>query len=354
MFWVVFGLSISSAWGNGQGTTLRGLLGELAGQGHRVLFYERDLPYYRQHRDGLDFSPIELELYTDWNEVRQKALAAAASADVVLFTSFCPEGARIQAECFERGRACLAFYDLDTPVTLAGLRQREARILDYLLPGHIPQFAHYFSFSGGPILEQLRRQWGARACHALYLGVDPRHFQRTPPRPEFLCRLGFAGTYAPDRQSKLEQNLLSPARHHPEWRFLLAGAQYPPALSLPANLGVYEHLRPTELPRFYSSCDWVLNLTRGDMCAAGYSPSARLFEAAACGAAIVSDSWPGLEEFFQPGEEIEVLEAGRTLDVILCQDEGRRRALGERARRRVLEEHSLAMRTRQLLAALAA
>ncbi len=354
MFLVVFGLSLSSAWGNGQVTTLRGLLGELARQGHRVRFYERDLPYYRHHRDGLDFSPVELVLYSDWNEVRRDALTVVTSADVVLFTSFCPQGARIQAECFGRGCDCLIFYDLDTPVTLAGMRQREARILDYLLPEHIPRFAHYFSFSGGPILEELRRQWSARACHALYLGVDPQFFQRTPPRPEFACQLGFVGTYAADRQGKLERNLLAPARQHPEWRFLLAGAQYPPTLMLPANLAVYEHLRPAELPQFYSSCDWVLNLTRGDMCAAGYSPSARLFEAAACGAALLSDCWPGLETFFQPGEEIEVLEAGKDLVAILRQSESRRRAMGERARQKVLEEHSLAVRSRQLLAVLAA
>ncbi len=354
MRWVVFGLSLSSSWGNGQVTTMRGILGELARRGHRVRFYERDLPYYRRHRDRINFGALELVLYANWMEARQEALASAAAADIVLFTSFCPEGARIQQECFARCRNCIAFYDLDTPVTLAGLRRREPRILDYLLPAHIPQFARYFSFSGGPILSELIRDWGARGCQALYLGVDPERFRPLPAQAEFRCRLGFAGTYAADRQAKLERYLLAPARHRPEWKFLLAGAQYPATLALPPNLGFFEHLRPDELPAFYSSCDWVLNLTRGEMCAAGYSPSARLFEAAACGAAMLSDAWPGLEDFFRPGEEVVMLEDGGGLEQALRMPPRARRALGRRARRRVLAEHSLEARARQLLAALGA
>ena len=353
MFWVVFGLSLSSSWGNGQVTTLRGLLGELTRRGERVRFYERDQPYYRRHRDAPDLAPIELVFYSDWEAAREEALASAAAADVVLFTSFCPQGARIQAECFARGRQPILFYDLDTPVTLAGLRAGEARILDYLLPAHVPEFRHYFSFSGGPILETLAREWGARGCRPLYLGVDPERFRRLPPRPEYRCRLGFAGTYAADRQAKLERYLLAPAARCPAGRFLLAGAQYPPR-QWPSNLVFFEHLSPSELPYFYSSCDWVLNLTRGEMCAAGYSPSARLFEAAACEAALLTDDWPGLEEFFRPGEEIQVLGSDDRLDALLGASASRRRELGRRARARVLEQHSLAARAGQLLAALGA
>src|SRR5581483_548045 len=115
--------------------------------------------------------------------------------------------------------------------------------------------------------------------------------------------LSYLGTYSLDRQPVLERLLIEPARRAPQLRFAVAGAQYPDGIEWPANVERIEHVAPAEHPEFYASSRFTLNVTRADMVRAGYSPSVRLFEAAACGVPIISDYWQGLETFFQPGEE---------------------------------------------------
>jgi spore maturation protein CgeB len=128
-------------------------------------------------------------------------------------------------------------------------------------------------------------------------------------------------------------------------KFIVAGPMYPPSVRWPANVEHISHLAPAYHPRLYSSSDFVLNVTRREMVMAGYSPSVRLFEAAACGATIISDTWPGMDWFFTPGQEI--LLATSSEDVVRWLQAGCMPEIGQRAQERVLTEHTSAIRAQQ-------
>src|SRR5207248_6346323 len=152
-------------------------------------------------------------------------------------------------------------------------------------------------------LDELRYTWGARNAEALYCAIDPELYRPAPTDPRFECLLGYMGTYAADRQPRLESLLIETARMRPTDRFVIAGAQYPP-MDLPENVHRETHLYPRDHAAFYSSNFATLNLTRDAMRRYGWSPASRLFEAAACGACIMSDTWPGLETLLEPGREV--------------------------------------------------
>jgi spore maturation protein CgeB len=339
---VVLGLSLSSSWGNGHATTYRALLSALARRGHDVLFLERDVPWYAQARDLTDPGYCRLALYRNMEELELHA-AEVAQADAVIVGSYVPEGIAVVDWVLTRGRGVTAFYDIDTPVTLAAV---DAGKCEYLAARQIADFDVYFSFTGGPVLDRLETSYGARAARALYCSVDPSLYRPLQVKPRW--HLGYLGTYSPDRQPALEQLLIEPARRRPEMRFAVAGPQYPDTRSWPTNVEHISHLPPAEHPRFYSSLGWALNVTRVDMIAAGYSPSVRLFEAAACGAPVISDAWPGLETIFKPQSEI--LIALNTSDVLKALDmpKQQRSRIGMAARRRALAEHTAERRAAQL------
>lgn len=346
---VIFGLVVSSAWANGHATSWRALIGALTERGHDLTFFERDQRYYAEHRDLRRLTGARLVLYRDWNSVERRALSAAARADVVITTSYCPGGAALQRALFGVRGPRHVFYDMDTPVTLEGLAAGDARVLDYLCAAHIAQFDLYLSFSSGPLLADLSTRWGARAVAPLHLCINAGMHGRGRRVARYAARLGCLATFAADRQPALEALLLAPARRMPGARFTLAGAQYPAGCDWPTNVARWEHVIPGEHAAFYRSSDFTLNLTRAAMRRAGYAPQGRLFEAASCGVPIISDDWPGLEEFFEPGREMVV--ARDTDDVCrTLRDFGghRRRQMAWRARRRVLAEHSGARRAQQL------
>jgi spore maturation protein CgeB len=345
---VVFGLSISSSWGNGHATTFRSLLRAFVARGHEVVFYEWDAPWYRgDHRDLPDPGFCRLQLYPDWNAVRAAAIAEAREADATLVGSYVHEGPRIVDELVDAGVEPLFFYDIDTPVTVAHLRNGGA---EYLRVDQVPFFARYLSFTGGPFLrEVLMDELGARDARPLYCSVDPDLYREVERSPHFEARIAYMGTYAPDRQPVLDEFLVRPARSLPNERFLVAGPQYPPELRWPRNVGHLPHVPPARHPEFYASADWQLNATRADMVAAGWSPSVRLFEAAACGAAMISDRWAGIEEFFTPGREILLPRSGdEVVDILTGTHPDDRRAVGRRARERVLARHTSARRAEEL------
>jgi spore maturation protein CgeB len=340
---VVFGLSLSSAWGNGHATTYRGLCRELAQLGWEITFVERDVEWYRRNRDLLDPSYCELVFYDD--RLPTAVADRVAAADAVLVGSYVPNGAAIVDWLADRGRPML-FYDIDTPITLSQLRT--CGEVDYLRADQIPSFAAYLSFSGGPALDELRTRWHAQRAEALYCAVDPAAYARVDPDPRFACWFGYMGTYAADRQPALETLLIETARHHPTAEFLIAGAQYP-ELPLPGNVRRVEHVYPRDHAAFYSSGAATLNLTRAAMRAYGWSPASRLFEAAACEACIISDTWPGLDELFEPGREILLATSGAEVEGHLSTlTTARRAALGAAARQRVLREHTFAQRAAAL------
>jgi spore maturation protein CgeB len=351
---VVFGLALSSSWGNGHATTYRALLRAFAARGHTVSFWEWDAPWYRgEHRDlpAPDFAT--LHLYDQWDRVAERATAEAREADAVLVGSYVNGGPRVIDALAGAGVEPLFFYDIDTPVTVAALRRGGA---EYLRCDQVPRFTRYLSFTGGPFLsEVLEAELGAREARPLYCSVDTGRYHPVAPDPELASDLGYMGTYAPDRQPVLERFLMEVARRLPERRFQVAGPQYPADVDWPPNVLHRPHLPPARHAAFYSSCDWQLNATRADMVAAGWSPSVRLFEAAACGAAMISDPWRGLEAFFVPGREILLPATGEEVaEIVRSTHPDDRRAIGAAARRRILAEHTAAHRAAELEALLGA
>lgn len=335
---VILGLTITSSWGNGHATTYRALVKALAARGHFIHFIEKDVEWYRNNRDLPDPDYCRVMIYESWKKSRVAIRKEAASADIIVIGSYFPDGIAA-AEELAQGAVPMIFYDIDTPVTLAALR-RDGRT-EYLDPAMIPAYAAYLSFTGGSVPRELERKFGSPHAVPLYCSVDAALYVRSTPRVEFRSDLGYLGTYAADRQPKLMELLDQPARSLPERNFLVAGPMYPPETTWASNVRHLTHVYPRDHPALYSSSRFTLNITRADMVAAGYSPSVRLFEASACGAAIISDCWPGIEEFFTPGEEI-LLASSRdeVIDYMENVSEQQARRIGEAARQRILEKHT--------------
>jgi spore maturation protein CgeB len=341
---VILGLSITSSWGNGHATTYRGLVRELAGRGHQVFFLERDLPWYADNRDMRRVPHAEVALYRSVAELQRRYGGRVRAADAVIVGSYVPEGIAVGEWVLRIAEGVTAFYDIDTPVTLAKLRRREA---DYLSRELVPRYDLYLSFTGGPTLRRIEEEFGSPRARALYCSVDAQAY--FPERRPVKWDLGYLGTFSEDRQSAVQTLLLKPAECWGEGRFVVAGAQYPPEIRWPKNVNRIEHLPPRRHRGFYNRQRFTLNVTRADMVAAGYSPSVRLFEAAACGTPIISDPWPGLETFFKPGEEI--LIARTTEEMLRLLHDTRHeaaKAIGDAARAKVLSRHTAAHRAQQL------
>lgn len=344
---VVFGLTISSSWGNGHATTYRALLRAFAARGHEIVFYEWNAPWYAGNRDEEKPGYVALRLYDEWERAAPRAIAEAKEADATLVGSYVKDGPRVIDDLAEAGVDPLFFYDIDTPVTVAALRSGGA---EYLRRDQVPLFTRYLSFTGGPFLRDvLEGELGARDARPLYCSVDVDRYHPTEIDPLLVSDLAYMGTYAPDRQPVLERFLVQPARRMPERKFYVAGPQYPDDIRWPKNVLLNPHLPPSLHPTFYSSARWQLNATRADMVQAGWSPSVRLFEAAACGAAMISDRWPGIDHFFTPGAEILLPESTEeVIEILRTTKDDDRRAIGLAARERILAEHTAAHRAEEL------
>lgn len=347
---VIFGLTLSSSWGNGHATIWRGLCRALARRGHRVVFFERDVPYYASQRDLVELPGTDLCLYASWEEVLPSARREVADADVAMVTSYCPDGVAatdLVLDTSGTDSPRRVFYDLDTPVTLARLEAGEP--VPYIGPRGLSGFDLVLSYTGGAALTELRERLGARHVAPLYGSVDPEVHRPSAPLPQYQADLSYLGTYAVDRQPVLERLLLEPARRLPERRFVIAGAQYPVDFPWKPNVWFVRHLPPPDHPAFFASSPLTLNVTRADMARMGWCPSGRLFEAAACGTAVLSDTWEGLGDFFEPGREI--LLAGTTEEAMaaisLSREEVSR--IARAARERALAEHTADRRAGQML-----
>lgn len=346
---VVFGLTISSSWGNGHATLWRGLVRALARRGHSVVFYERDLPFYAPHRDQTEIPNGRLVLFSDWAEIRAEAARDVMEADVAMVTSYCPD-ARAVTDLVLGGRALRVFYDLDTPVTLDSLRRGET--VDYVGPQGFSGFDLVLSYTGGPALDALRNELGARRTAALYGHVDPEVHRPAPPQAQVAADLSYLGTYAADRQAKVLACLVEPARRRRDRRFLIGGAQYPQDFPWTDNIFFVRHVAPQEHPAFYASSRLTLNVTRAAMAAMGWCPSGRLFEATACGAAVLSDAFDGLDAFYRPGEEILLAETPDAVLAALDRSDAELRRIAQAGRARTLDHHTAAHRAAELEAIL--
>jgi len=336
---VVFGLSVTSTWGNGHGTTYRALLAALHKRGHEIVFFEKNVEWYASNRDLPQPEFCEVILFESWRDIVSAVRQHLSEADVAMVGSYFPNGVEAADELADSRVAIKTFYDIDTPITVTALRTKGRT--DYLEAHQIPIFDVYFSFTGGPILRELENRFGARRAVPLYCSFDPLQYRRFGVNRRFECDFSYMGTYAPDRQPKIDELLSEPARVLPEKKFIVAGPQYPAGIPWPPNVRRIKHLNPRWHAKLYSSSRFTLNVTRRDMVMAGYSPSVRLFEAAACGATIASDNWPGLDSFFSPGREI-LLPVGSE-DVVhylshLSDDEVRQ--IGDAAQARALSQHT--------------
>lgn len=339
---VVLGLSLSSSWGNGHATTYRALLKSLARRGHEILFLERDVPWYAAHRDLLDPSYCCLRLYKDPADLRRYS-NEIERADVLIIGSFVPNGIEIADWALPVARGITAFYDIDTPATISAIRGGTCA---YLAARQIPEFDLYLSFTGGPLLRQIEETFSARATRALYCAVDTEIFRPLALNP--LWDLGYLGTYSADRQPALEKLLLEPALRSPDKSFVVAGAQYPETVRWPSNVHRIDHIAPDGLPDFFAKVRWALNITRSEMIDAGFSPSVRLFEAAACAAPIISDRWRGLETLFSIGDEIILADDAADVLAALSLPQPKRLAIAAAARTQILSAHSAEHRAAEL------
>ena len=343
---VIFGLSVSSSWGNGHATLWRGLLRALAGAGHTVVFFERDVVYYANHRDMKSLDGVELVLYPEWDEIHASASEHVRGADVAMVTSYCPDAQAASALICE-STAFSVFYDLDTPVTLAGVAS--GMPVPYLPGGGLADFDLVLSYAGGLALAQLQERLGARTVAPLYGHADPTQHRPVAADARYRADLSYLGTYAPDRQAGVDQLFIEPARRRAQRRFVLGGSNYPAGFPAQDNVTLMPHVSPPDHPAFYCSSRATLSVTRAAMASLGFCPSGRLFEAAACGVPVVTDDWTGLPHFYTPGDEIIV--ATRAEDVIAAIElpDATLSRIGRAARERTLDEHSSARRAREML-----
>ena len=347
---VIFGLTFSSSWGNGHATLWRGLCSALNKQGHRVIFFERNTSYYATNRDVFSVPGGELVIYDDWSDVQPQARNEVSDADAAIVTSYCPDALAATDLIVSGGHALSVFYDLDTPITLSRLRHGDG--VSYIGKRGLTDFDLVLSYTGGEALAALRNDLGARRVIPLYGHVDPGVHRpaEASGRPQFV--LSYLGTYSADRQAALEELLTAPARERPDLRFVIGGAQYPQDFPWSPNIYFVRHLPPTDHPAFYASSRLTLNVTRQPMADLGWCPSGRLFEATACGVAVLSDVWQGLETFFTPGDEI--LVARDTADALAALElsDTELQRVAAAAQERTLAAHTSEQRARELIGAL--
>ena len=341
---VIIGLSITSSWGNGHATTYRGLVKELSKLGHDILFLEKDVPWYAPHRDLPQPDFCRLGLYKTNEELWQDYNSEVVKADVVIVGSYVQQGVEVGEWVIKTAHGIKAFYDIDTPITLAKLERND---YEYITPDLITKYDVYFSFTGGPVLQHLMQHYGSPAARALYCSVDPDHYY--PEQKSKIWELGYLGTFSTDRQPTVDTLLCYTATAVPNGKFVVAGPQYPDYINWPQNVQRIEHLPPALHRDFYSTQKFTLNVTRADMIAAGYSPSVRLFEAAACGVPIISDYWDGLTSLFEEGTEVLIAKTTDDVQKYLNFDDQQREDIGLAARKKVLQLHTAAARAKEFV-----
>lgn len=342
---VFIGLTVSSSWGNGHATTYRGLLKELSAMGHEVYFLEHDKPWYSSNRDFSSSKEYRLEFYGSVEELKATFGSLVSSADLVVVGSYVPEGVMVSRWVLDISEGVTAFYDIDTPITLQKLDNGDE---EYISKSLLSAFDLYLSFSGGEVLRLLERKYLAKNAKALYCSVDPMVYYPMELEKEF--SLGYLGTYSDDRQPTVENFLVRPAKNMGKDKFVVAGPGYPEDVQWPENVDRIEHLPPQLHREFYNRQKFTLNVTRQAMIKLGYSPSVRLFEAAACGVPVISDDWKGLTDLFEEGKEIFIARSDQDVINILRETtEEDRKRIGEAARTKVLHAHTASHRAMELI-----
>ncbi|MGH9475866.1 MAG: CgeB family protein [Terriglobales bacterium] len=347
-----FGSSLTSAYWNGAATYYRGIYKNLHRLGYEITFAEPDIGERQQHRDlPPDPGYASCPLYRNRSELDELLRQARQSDLIIKHSGIGAEDRYLEEAVLEAAAAAPAgarprvvYWDVDAPATLAEIEMDPQHPLRRLLPA----YDFVFTYGGGPPVLRRYRQLGARACYPIYNGLDPETHYPVPEQIAWQSRLTFLGHRLPDREDRVRHFFLGAAARLPRAQFLLAGAGWRD-LKLPANVRGIGFVPPSEHNALNVSARFILNLNRDAMAAAGFSPPTRLFEAAGAGAAIITDTWPGISLFFEPGREI-LLAAGpgdiaAHLESVSAQQAA---ALGQRARERVLAEHTYERRAQRV------
>lgn len=340
---VFIGLSVTPPWDDGHAGSIRALMNALMARGHDVIVLESDVPSLTATRDLPRLPQGRVLLYASAEDLFDTHANVVASADLVVMGSCVPEGDRVGAWACRAARGRTAFYDIDTPRTMARLDAGDDAHISREVLG---LYGLYLSFNGGPMLEEIERRYGAAWARPLYAGIDPEIHR--PLDIDLLWDLGFMGTYAADRQLALDRLFIEVARRAPSNRYVIAGSRYP-APDPPPNVDRIVELPESEHASFFCAQRCALNVTRRAFIDRGWSPGVRLLEAASCGVPVVSDAWDGIDRFFEPEREILLAcSAGDVFDRLAALDERSRGRIGEAARARVLRQHTAAHRAETL------
>jgi spore maturation protein CgeB len=347
-----FASSLVSAYWNGAATYYRGIVRGLHQCGHHVTFFEPDAFDRQTHRDIDPPDWAEVVVYPGVGEDGvQQALARARAADVIVKAS----GVGVFDELLEaavldvrRSDALAIFWDVDAPATLDRVSRNPADPFAAL----IPRYDLVLTYGGGTPVVDAYTALGARACVPVYNALDPATHHPVPPDPRFAADLAFLGNRLPDRERRVEQFFLDVAGRQPGRTFLLGGSGWEdkPRAS---NVRYAGHVFTRDHNAFNCTPLAVLNINRESMARYGFSPPTRVFEAAGAGACLITDAWDGISLFLEPDAEVLVASSGEDVAAHLqALDPAAARRRGERARRRVLAEHTYAHRAAQVSALL--
>jgi spore maturation protein CgeB len=348
----MFGSSLVSAYWNGAATYYRGIIRALDRLGYRVTFYEPDAYDRQKHRDIPDPEWARVVVYPPTQDGVERALEAASDADILVkasgvgvFDTFLEtELPRLGTE-----HRLTVFWDVDAPATLERIRDDE----DDPFRLSVPRFDLVLTYGGGPPVMAEYLRFGARRCVPIYNALDPDTHHPVPPQQRFAADLAFLGNRLPDREARVREFFLEPARRLPDRRFVLGGSGWGEHVDLPPNVDYVGHVYTRDHNAFNCSPHAVLNVNRDSMARFGWSPPTRVFEAAGAGACLICDAWEGLEDFLEPGREVLGVGSGADVASLLSRlgtDEARR--IGEAARARVLAEHTYVHRAAELHALL--
>ena len=338
--------SILSSYWNGAATYYRGLVKSLARRGYRITFFE-PRAFGRQERADIEPPPwCEVVVYPATIEGVRAAAARAASADIVIKASgvgvFDDELLALTMAA-AGDDALKVWWDVDAPATLAAI----GKAPDAPLRRHLPRLDAVLTYGGGQSVIDAYRALGAPTCRLIYNGFDPDDCHPVPRDPRFEADLGFLGNRLPDREARVEQFFLTPARRATDLRFLLGGAGWETA-AVPDNVRRLGHVPTVHHNAFNTTARAVLNINRDSMADCGFSPPTRVFEAAGAGACLITDAWPGIDSFLTPAEEILVARDGQdVLEFLRLLTPTTARSMGARARARMLAEHTYDRRARE-------
>lgn len=348
---VFYGSSLLSAYWNGAATYYRGMIRALAARGCDVLFCEPDAYDRQAHRD---MDPLDWARSLVWPataEGLEEALLRMAGADVVVKAS----GVGVYDDELVDGvlarapaAAARIYWDVDAPATLQGLDDGNEAALKAALPA----FDAVLTYGGGDPVVAAYARAGARLCAPIYNAHDPETHHPVAHDPRFAADLAFLGNRLPDREARVDAFFFEAARRLPDRRFLLGGAGWEP-WRMSANIRHLGHVGTCDHNAFNSTPLAVLNVSRASMASNGWSPATRVFEAAAAGACLITDEWPGLDRFLSPGREVLVARDGAEVAAILDDlTPERAQAIGAAARARVLAEHTYEDRAAEVVALL--